>query len=281
MNLIDHHTKFVNSHPLHTKSADEVRDGVKIYCFSYGYPRKILIDNGGEFCNAKLKLFCEENQIKLSHEAARTPTTQALAERSNKTWKENVRSIIMGSNIKNIERWCEYKMQASYTMNITLHRAINTPPYEAVFGIMALREKHQNTDEDIKCQGEATELAPGKNTLDNDQCETVERAAKRQKIRERRSQYIEEMVKQIRQSRKAPYKINDMAAIKIDRVDKTSPVHPNMLLRKIMEIRKDYAKIVTPQGIIKIICLHFEECDTSLLQRNSVHSCKQANNTCQ
>ena len=46
-------------------------------------------------------------------------------------------------------------------------------------------ENHQNTDEDIKCQGEAAELASGKNTLDNDQCETVERAAKRQKIRER------------------------------------------------------------------------------------------------
>ena len=49
-------------------------------------------------------------------------------------------------------------MQASYTMNITLHRAINTTPYEAVFGITAHRENHQNTDEDIKCQRETTEL---------------------------------------------------------------------------------------------------------------------------
>ena len=47
-------------------------------------------------------------------------------------------------------------------------------------------------------------VASGKNTLDNDQCETVERAAKRQKIRERQSQYNEEMVKHTRQSRKAP-----------------------------------------------------------------------------
>ena len=89
------------------------------------------------------------------------------------------------------------------------------------------------------------------------------------------------MVKQTRQSRKqtykkTPYKIDDMVAIKIDRVDKTSPVHPNMLLHKIMEIRKDYAKIVIPQGSIKIICLDFEERDTPLLQRNFVHSCLQA-----
>ena len=99
---------------------------VKNYCFSYGYPQKFLIDNGGEFCNAKLKLFCEENQIKRSHGGARTPTTQGLVARSNKTWKENMRSIIMGSNNKNIERWCEYTIQASYTMTITLHGAINT-----------------------------------------------------------------------------------------------------------------------------------------------------------
>ena len=173
INLIDRHTKFVNSHPLHAKSADDVLDAVKNYCLSYGYPKKILTDNEGEFCNAKLKLFCEENQIKLSHGAPRTPTTQGLVERSNRTWKENMRSIIMGSNNKNIERWCEYTMQASYTMNITLYRAMNTTPYEAVFGITAHRENHQNTDEDNKCQGEITELASGKNTLDNDQCETL------------------------------------------------------------------------------------------------------------
>ena len=126
--------------------------------------------------------------------------------------------------------------------------------HEELFGITAHRESHQNTDEDIKCQGEATELASGKNTLDNDQCKTVERAAKHQKICERQSQYNEEMVKQTRQ---APYKIDDMDAIKIDGVDKTSPVHPNMLFGKIMEIRKDYAKIVTPlKGFISFSRLY-------------------------
>ena len=188
----------------------------------------------------------------------------------------------MGSNNKNIERWCEYTMQASDTMNVTLHRAINTTPYEAVFGITAHRENHQN-------QGETTGLASGKNNLDNDQCKTFERAAKRQKIRERQSQYNEEMVKQTSQSRKAPFKIDNMVAIKIDRVDKTSPVHPNMLLGKIMEIRKDYAKIVTPQGIIKGF-ISFSRLYPSTSRNVTVDyckeisftaACKQANNTYQ
>ena len=59
-----------------------------------------------------------------------------------------------------------------------------------------------------------------------------------------RSQYNEEMVKQTSQSRKVPFKIDDMIAIKIDRVDETSPVHRNMLLEKIMEI------IITLSGIV-------------------------------
>ncbi|XP_068731605.1 uncharacterized protein, partial [Montipora capricornis] len=208
-------------------------------------------------------LFCEENQIKLSHGAARTPTTQGLVERSNRTWKENMRSIIMGSNNKNIDRWCEYTMQVSYTMNVTLHRAINTTPYEAMFGITAHRENHQNTDKDIK--------------------------SKRQKIRERQSQYNEEMVKQTSQSRKAPFKIDDMVPIKIDWVDRTSPEHPNRLLGKIMEIRKDYAKIVTPQGIIKgfISFSRLYPCTSRNVtvdyckEISFTAACKQANNTCQ
>ena len=150
INLIDHYTKFVNSHPLHAKSADEVLDAVKNYCLSYGYPKKILTENGGEFC--------EENQIKLSHGAARTPTTQGLVERSNRTWKENMRSIIMGSNNKNIERWCEYTMQGSYTMNVTLHRAINTTPYEAVGGVVASWLARSTPDRVVKVRGLAGDI---------------------------------------------------------------------------------------------------------------------------
>ena len=68
---------------------------IRISAFPMDTRKKNLTDNGGEFCKAKLKLFCEENQIELSHGAARTPTIQGLVERSNKTRKGNMRSIIM------------------------------------------------------------------------------------------------------------------------------------------------------------------------------------------
>ena len=145
---MDHHTKFVNCHPLHAKCADEVLSAVQNYCFFYRYPKKkILTDNGGKFANAKLKSFCKDNQIELSLGAPRKPTNQGLVERSNRTWKEDIRAIILSSKHSNIDTWCQHTMEASYTMNITYHRAIKTTPYEAVFGIQAHRENVSNSNE--------------------------------------------------------------------------------------------------------------------------------------
>ena len=41
-----------------------------------------------------------------------------------------------------------------------------------------------------------------------------------------------------------------MACIKIDKVDKFSPLHPNVLLGKVTEVEKNYAKIVPKFGFI-------------------------------
>ena len=46
------------------------------------------------------------------------------------------------------------------------------------------------------------------------------------------------------------FKIDDFVCIKIDKVDKSSPLHPNVLLGKVMEVEKNYATIVIKFGII-------------------------------
>ena len=74
MNITDHHTKYVYITPLKAKSADEVLTRFKPYCYTYGFPKKILTDNGKEFANKKMEA---------------TPTIQGLDERSNRTWKED------------------------------------------------------------------------------------------------------------------------------------------------------------------------------------------------
>ena len=215
-------------HPIHNKLADEVLNEVQKYCVTYGYPKKILRDNGGEFENKKMKAFCSTNQIQLLHGAARTPTTQGLVERSNRTFKENMRSLIMSTCGLQISKWCKYTMQASYIMNIAYYRAINMTPYEAVFHMKAKREL---LDHDL-------EEGPGKQ--------------KRKEIQEAQESYNTKMIKQSEVNPiKKVYKVDDMVSIKIDRVDKKSPFHPNLLLGKVLEIENNYVKVVTPFGRIK------------------------------
>ena len=49
------------------------------------------------------------------------------------------------------------------------------------------------------------------------------------------------------------FKVGDVVSTKIDRVDKTSLFHPNMLLGKITELENQYARVVTKFGIIQTL----------------------------
>ena len=73
---------------------------------------------------------------------------------------------------------------------------------------------------------------------------------KRQKIIENQRKYNAAMVNQTKrkQEKKQPkFKVADMVAVKIDKVDKTSPLHPNM--GKITSIEESgFVQIVTQYG---------------------------------
>lgn len=62
--------------------------------FMFGFPHTLHSDNGKEFTGQKMKDFCQTNFIKQVHGASRTPTTQGLVERGNRTFKENLSNIL-------------------------------------------------------------------------------------------------------------------------------------------------------------------------------------------
>ena len=84
VNITDHHTKFVYVAPIHFKSPDEVTEVLQTFCFIYGFPQKIISDNGKEFNNKKMQTFCKENSIELAHGTPQTPTTRSLVEGGHK-----------------------------------------------------------------------------------------------------------------------------------------------------------------------------------------------------
>ena len=61
------------------------------------------------------------------------------------------------------------------------------------------------------------------------------------------------MVTQSQKNQPRKFKVGDIVSIKIDRVDKTSPLHFNLLLGKVEEIVNTYARVVTKFGRINTL----------------------------
>ena len=97
-------------------------------------------------------MFCKDNGIELSHGALRTPTTQGLTERSNLSWKRDMRSLIVSTADKNIKKWCQHMREASY------HQAIKVSPYEAVYRIKPHRERLNEQSKESQSEQEENDL---------------------------------------------------------------------------------------------------------------------------
>ena len=83
-----------------------------------------------------MEAFCEENRIQVAHGSPRTPTTQGLVERSNRSWKEDMRALIMSTSSTSVQKWCEKASEAAYTRNISYHRAIKMMRHMRLFMVL-------------------------------------------------------------------------------------------------------------------------------------------------
>ena len=187
MNVTDHHTKHVALYCLTAKSGEKVLDALQQHCHTYGYPKKIVCDNGKEFCNKHMEMFCKNNGITMKHGAPRTSTTRWLIERSNRSCKEDMHTLIVSTAEKD-SNWCRKLGEISYTRNISYHTAIQTTPYEAVYGMKPHREVLQQSIQ-ITSEDRNHNLVqnPRKRSLEvhveeNDQAPTEERKEKGQKF---------------------------------------------------------------------------------------------------
>ena len=161
-----------------------------------------------------------------------------------------------------------------------MHRAINKVPYEVVFGILPRKETPGRTEDDHIEESEqhttqekqnspnllSSELKDpssqddllaentGQPSVADLQVEpSVENPNKRKYaihecVRENQESYNKKMKKS--RNKVEDFKIDEFVSIKIDRVDKTSPLHPNLLLGKVTEVVDNYANIVANFGII-------------------------------
>jgi len=64
------------------------------------------------------------------------------------------------------------------------------------------------------------------------------------------------------------FRVDEIVAIKIYKVDTTSPLHPNVLLAKILHIQNNYTKVVKSHGIII----------STFISTNRLNKCTATNN---
>ena len=81
---------------------------------------------------------------------------------------------------------------------------------------------------------------------------TVQRKSLRLEINKQQSEYNDKMIKS-RKQRLLTYKVGDCVSIEIDKVDKTSPLHPNVLLGTVTQLDGTYAKVVTAFGVLSTL----------------------------
>ena len=259
MNVTDHHTKHVALYPLTDKSGEKVLEALQQHCHTYGYPQKIISDNGKEFCNKRMETFCQNNGITMKHGAPRTPTTQGLIERSNRSCKEDMHTLIASTATK-VSNLCKKLGEISYTRNITYHIAIKTSPYEAVYGIKPHRELLNQSMEVIheinppqveELNHNLKQNAPNSPEVeaDHDLSQPEERQRKRRKISKTKKhitkKWCNKVKRKLNKKKSSKFNVGDVVSIKIDKVDKPSPFYPNMLLGKITELENHYARVVT------------------------------------
>ena len=94
LHITGHHTKYSWLYALHNKTAEEVLEKLEALYWVFGFPQTLHTDNGKEFKNKLMQEFCQKHGIKQVHGAPRTPQTQGLIERNNRTAKENLTNIL-------------------------------------------------------------------------------------------------------------------------------------------------------------------------------------------
>ena len=51
-----------------------------------------------------MEAFCEENGSQVAHGSLQTSTTQGLVERSNRSWKEDIRALILSTSSTSVQK---------------------------------------------------------------------------------------------------------------------------------------------------------------------------------
>ena len=124
-------TKYVVALPLTSKSAEEVaRAIVQGLILPYGYPHRIVSDQGGEFCNKLNDALCLQSGISKRTTAAYHPAANGVVERANQSLMSVLRAIAEPDQ----SNWDLCLATAAFAVNSHKPRGLTHSSFFLMFG---------------------------------------------------------------------------------------------------------------------------------------------------
>ena len=130
LHLIDHATRLSACAPIRDKRPETIiRELFKIWIQIYGFPRKFLSDNGGEFSNEKFRTMCGEVNVNVNTTAAESPWSNGLCERHNAIIADMIMKVREDTS-------CSIELAVAWSINAknSLANVHGFSPYQLVFG---------------------------------------------------------------------------------------------------------------------------------------------------
>ena len=223
LHINDHYSKYSWLIPLMSKTCEQVVQALQNVFFMFGFPKTLHSDNGKEFTGKRMREFCKSNSISQVHGAPRTPTTQGLVERGNRTFKENISNILREKKAE-LNSWCSVLGEAAYKKNIAVHAATKEIPYVVVFGIKPWKETNNNdvSIENNEANNEATTIVTRSSSSHKRAQE--DQSEQRKKIKNSVNENQEHYNAKMKKAREKPslFRVDEIViVVNIDKVDKT------------------------------------------------------------
>ena len=129
LTLICRLTRFAETQILPDKSAESVAFGLFSAIFArHSYPKKILMDNGGEFSANIMEILENKYGIKHTFTAPYCPQSSGLIEAFNKVLGQNLRILS-----QTYEDWPRWVQMATHAHNVAIHTTTGVSPFTAIY----------------------------------------------------------------------------------------------------------------------------------------------------
>lgn len=157
LTIVDYFTKYVLLFPLPRKDGTGVNNCIKQYISILGAPKRLISDQGKEFCNKINNDFCQQMGIKRCVSSAYHPQTNGLVERVNGMVKRRVSKLLVDRG----KNWDESLHDIIFSINAQPQSATKYTPFFLMFGREAhtlLEIKGVDSDTDIIEDGKLEEF---------------------------------------------------------------------------------------------------------------------------